>query len=193
MQAHKLQVKIFAQAGSRVSPEAFIPIFHAWIKNHVLPELAIDVANYAHVPKGPGVVMIGDAADYFVDEGDGRFGLLYNRKRAPPPPSDRLADAFRRALHAARLLENEPTLEGTLRFSPGEFLFRINDRLAAPNTDQTFVTVKPELEALASKLFAGPFELRRGDDPKGLFAVTLKSPQPAPDLSTLLSRLDTPS
>jgi hypothetical protein len=195
MRAHKLQVKIFAAAGSGVAPDLFIPIFHAWIKNRVLPELMIDVANYAHVPKGPAVVLIGHDSDYFVDESEGRFGLLYNRKRSPPPPPERVSDAFRRALHAARLLEAEPTLNGALRFSPNEFLFRVNDRLAAPNTDNTFAAVRPELEAIAAKLFGGPFELRRAEDPKDLFAVTLVSTHPSSsDLDSLLARLkDDPS
>ena len=73
----------------------------------------IDVANYAHVPKGPGVVLIGHGSDYFIDEGEGRLGLLHSRKRGAPDAGDRLADAFRRTLHAASLLEATP------RWPPG--------------------------------------------------------------------------
>src|SRR5438552_5518825 len=140
MQASKLQLKIFASPGATpVAPEAFIPVFHRWIKDHVLPELAIDVANYAHVPKGPGVVLIGHNCDYFADEGGGRLGLLHNRKRGSIAPERRLEDLFRRTLHAAVLLQKEPALGGAgLTFAPGEFLFRINDRLVAPATDETF-------------------------------------------------------
>src|SRR6266540_565376 len=107
MDAHKLQVKLFAEpdAARALSLEAFIPVFHGWIKHQVLTELLIDVANYAHVPQGPGVVLIGHGADYFMDQGEGRRGLLHNRKRVPPAPSARLADAFRRVIHAAHLLE----------------------------------------------------------------------------------------
>jgi hypothetical protein len=191
MEAHKLQVKIFADAGTGVTSETFIPIFHSWIKHHVLPELMIDVANYGHVPKGPGVVLIGHASDYFMDETEGRFGLLHNRKREAPPPGDRLSDAFRRALHAAALLEREAVMAGKLRFSTNEFLFRINDRLAAPNTDATFDAVKPELEAFAAKLFAGPFELGRAGDSKDLFGVTIVTPAKE-DLGVLLSRIGGP-
>ncbi len=191
MQAHKLQVKIFAQPGSGVTPEALIPILHRWIKERVLPELMIDVANYAHVPKGPGVVLIGHASDTFIDETDGRLGILHNRKRAAPDAADRLSDAFRRALHVASLLEREPALEGKLRFATDEFLFRINDRLAAPNTDETLAALRPELEALAALLCAGPSDLRRTGDAKGLFGVTITNPAKA-DLSTLLGRLGGP-
>ena len=175
MQASKLQVKIYAaEHDAGVTAETFIPVLHGWIKNHALPELMIDVANYGHVPKGPGVVLIGHACDYSIDEGEGRFGLLHTRKRMAPEPADRVTDAFRRALHAAALLEAEPALAGKLRFRSDELAFRINDRLAAANDDATFAAVKPELEALAGKLFAGaPFEIGRVGGPKDLFGVRI--------------------
>src|SRR4051812_30787055 len=189
MNPYKLQLKIFTDGATGVSPEAFIAALHNWIKERALPELMIDVANYAHVPKGPGVVLIGDACDYFIDETDGRLGLLHNRKRHAPPPAERLADAFRRTLHAASLLEADATLASLgakVRFRTNELLFRINDRLNAPNTDATFVAVKPELEALCTKLYAGPVDLTRAGDAKGLFAVKIVSGAKT-DLATMLA------
>ena len=72
----------------------------------------IDVANYAHVPKGPGVALIGHGTDYFIDEGEGRLGLLYNRKRGAPdagaaarrhvPPHAARGVAARERRHARR-------------------------------------------------------------------------------------------
>jgi hypothetical protein len=195
MQPHKLQLKIFTDAAEGVSPEAFISVFHEWIKHRRLPELMVDVANYAHVPKGPGVVLIGHASDYFVDQADGRLGLLHSRKRAAPAAADRLSDVFQRALHAAALLEGDAGLAArgaVLRFRTNELLFRVNDRLAAPNNDATFAALAPELKALAAKLFgAAPFELTRVGDAKGLFSVKLVSPVKA-DLATLLGRLGGP-
>jgi hypothetical protein len=189
MNAHKLQLKIYATPASAkaVEPEALIPVFHRWIKDHVLPELVIDVANYGHVPEGPGVVLIGHGADYFMDVGEGRLGLLHNRKRSGPAAGERLSDLTRRTLHAATLLEKEAALGGKLAFATNELLFRINDRLAAPNTDATFAAVKGELEALGKQLFAGPFALAREGGPKELFAVRFKSATSAP-LATLLER-----
>ena len=56
MDAEKLQLKIFVTADSAraAQPDAFIAVFHRWIKDGTLPELVLDVANYAHVPEGPG-------------------------------------------------------------------------------------------------------------------------------------------
>jgi hypothetical protein len=163
MQASKLQVKVYAAEHAGLTAETFIPVLHGWIKNHALPELMIDVANYGHVPKGPGVVLIGHACDYGIDEGEGRFGLLHSRKRMAPEPAERVADAFRRALHAASLLEADPA-------------------------------VKPELEALAGKLFAGaPFEIGRAGGAKDLFGVRIVSRAGAGvSVGTLLARLGGP-
>jgi hypothetical protein len=176
MDAHKLQLKIYLTSDSAkaVAPDAFVPVFHRWIKDRVLPELTIDVANYEHVPKGPGVVLIGHGSDYFMDEGEGRLGLLHNRKRAGLGPGDRLADLARRTLHVASLLEKD--LAGKVKFATGELLFKVNDRLAATNTDATFAALKGEIEALAKQLYAGPVELARVGGPKDLFTVRIKGP-----------------
>jgi hypothetical protein len=193
MESQKLQLKIFAspESARAIELEAFIPVFHRWIKERTLPELVIDVANYMHVPQGPGVVLIGHGSDYFIDQGEGRLGLLHNRKRSGPPPADRLIDLVRRTLHAAGLLERDPALSGKLHFATNELLFRINDRLAAPAVDATFASVKQELEALARQLFAAPFEVARVGAPKDLFSVRLTTPAASP-LATLLERAGGP-
>jgi hypothetical protein len=195
MQAHKLQLKLYAtpESAKAVEPEALIPVFHRWIKDRVLPEMVIDVANYGHVPEGPGVVLIGHGSDYFMDEGEGRLGLLHNRKRSGPPAGERLSDAARRTLYAAALLEKEAALGGKLKFATNELLFRVNDRLAAPNTDATFASLEGELQALGKQLFAGPFELARVGGTKELFAVRFISKGPAGvSVATLLERAGGP-
>jgi hypothetical protein len=191
--AQKLQLKIFVAEGSAkaFSAEALIPVFHKWVREHALPELLIDVANYGHVPEGPGVVVIGHSSDYFFDEGEGRIGLLCSRKRSPLPAAERVSDLARRTLFAAQLLEREPALGGKLHFATQELLFRINDRLAAPHGDATFAAVKPELEALARRLYEGPFELAPVGGPRDLFAVRITSATPVP-LAMLLERAGGP-
>jgi hypothetical protein len=201
MNTSKLQLKLFVErngAGAHLESEAFIPVLHRWIKDHVLSELVIDVANYAHVPKGPGVVLIGHTGDYYLDDTDGRFGLLYSRKRGLGSATfeAKLEDLFRRTLHAAALLEKEafPSAAGEtrVRFSTNELLFRINDRLAGPANDETFAAVRPALEAVARRLFDGPFELTRAGDARSLFGVKLVGGAKGIELPALLARLGGP-
>jgi hypothetical protein len=193
MEAQKLQLKIFVTPDcvGALEPETFIGVFHRWIKERRLPELLVDVANYVHVPEGPGVALIGHGSDYFMDFGEGRLGLLHSRKRSGPPQADRLIDVARRTLYAAQLLEGDTAMSGKVRFATNELLFRINDRLAAPNNAATFAAVKAELEALAAMLFGRPFELAPAGGPKDLFAVRLTSRDRAP-LATLLERAGGP-
>jgi hypothetical protein len=131
-------------------------------------------------------VLIGHGSDYFIDEGEGRLGLLHNRKRSGPAAAERLSDLARRTFHAAALLEKDPSLGGKLKFATNELLFRINDRLAAPNTDATFDALRGELETLAKTLF-GAAELARVGGPKELFAVRISSGASV-SLASLLER-----
>jgi len=116
---------------------------------------------------------------------------LSSRKRAGLAPAERLTDLARRTLHAAALLEREPSLAGKLRFRPGELLFRLNDRLAAGNTDAAFAALKPEIEELGKRLYAGPFELARVGGPKDLLSLRITSNAGA-QLGTLLERAGGP-
>jgi hypothetical protein len=186
MDATKLQLKLFA-APSDASLDTFIPVLHRFIKDHKLPELLVDVANYAHVPRGPGVVLIGHGTDYFIDEGEGRRGLLFNRKRQAPAAAVRLQDTFARALHTAILMESDLALQGKLKFDTRELLFRINDRLTAPNSDATFALVKDELTAYCQQLFPEGFTLARVGEARQLFAVAIK-PATALPLKTIYER-----
>lgn len=195
MHAEKLQIKLFAApaTSSTFTPAALVPVFHDWIRRGVLPELMIDVASYEHVPHGPSVLFVGHGSDYFYDEGKGQPGLLYSRKRQAPPPGERLADAVRRAVHVAHLLEAEPTLG--LKFATDRVQLRINDRLAARNDAATLAALRPELDAFFGHLFAGgPLALTQAADPRELFTVTCQVPDPsrAPSLDTLLERVGGP-
>jgi hypothetical protein len=192
LEAHKLQVKLYVDQPHGFRLEPFVPIFQRWIRRRALDELLIDVVDYGHVHQGPGVLLVGHGSDYYLDLGEGRPGLLYSRKRDAQPPQERLRDAFRRALAACHLLELEPELAGKVRFATNEFLFRINDRLRAPNTAGFFARVRPELDTFARRLFEGiDISLAAEAGERELFSVRLRAAG-APSLAALLDRLGGP-
>lgn len=169
---HRFGVKIFADRAGGVALAEFIPVFHRWIRDHAVEGILIDVADYGHLPDGPGVVLVGHEADYYVDSMEGPLGLLYVRKQ-PAAGTFRAAleAALRAALSAGRLLEGE--FGGRLAFRAGDALFLANDRLAAPNDEATFARLRPDLEAAAAAVF-GKAEVRReGGDPRRRLAVRL--------------------
>ena len=191
MQPHKLQLKLFTDRAVGLSPEAFVVVFHGWIKKKLLPELMIDVANYAHVPKGPGVALIGHGNDYFIDEGDGRLGLLLQpqARRARP----RAAALRRVSPHAARgvaargrRVARGGRRQGALPHRRAAAAHQ--RRLAAPNSDATFAAIKPELDAFCRELFGAPRDITRTGDAKGLFSVKIATGAKT-DVATLLARL----
>jgi hypothetical protein len=182
VQLQHVNVKLFLRDSAGLDLEALIPIFHSWISGRAFEEMLLDVADYRHVPSGPGVVLIGHQADYSVDNAGDRLGVRYNRKSAVDGENQ---DALRQAAHAAltacQRLEEEPRLGGKLRFDGLEIEVFVNDRLLAPNTAATFAAVRSDLEAFAKKLFGGEKYSLAYDsarDPRSLFSVSLKSVRP---------------
>ena len=187
MKSEKLQIKFFARPNAAFDLEAVVPVFHRFIREHAFDELMIDVADYKHVKNGPGVVLVGDANDYYLDEGEGRPGLLFSRKRHGAGPEGRLREGFARALKACKLLEAAPELAGKLTFASDELLIRLPDRLNAPNDDATFAAVSAEVSPLLDKLYgAGAFSIERGPAAPEPLSLKVKA-KSAPALASLLS------
>jgi len=164
-----INVKVFVTPDSQIDLADAVGVFHRWIKDGLCPEMLIDVAEYRHVPAGPGVLLIGHEANYSLDEREHRLGLLYNRKDALDGTfQSRLAQAHWAALDACDRLEKEPVFAGKLRFDRSALEVFINDRLLAPNTEETWQALKPELE----QYFPGARIERRGE-PRDLFRVSV--------------------
>ncbi|MGH7818559.1 MAG: hypothetical protein ACREQ9_02180 [Candidatus Binatia bacterium] len=186
----KLAIKLFVEPGA-VRPLAdFIPVFHRWIQMHAVNGVLVDVADYSHVESGPGVLLIGHEANYAIDVGGGRMGLLYSRKQPSEGGlAERLARHARSALTACRLLEQAPELERQVRFRTGEVLIVANDRLLAPNTEETLAELRPALDDFLARLYGDArVTLERELDPKERFAVTALADR-SHDVDTLLARL----
>ena len=186
MDLQHFNVKLFIDQPETVDMAAFMAVFNRWIQDQVTEELLIDVADYRHVPAGPGVVLIGHEANYSLDNAEDRLGLLYNRKGTLPGSNqDRLRQAVRAALLAAQRLAGAPGL----KFSGGEAQVVVNDRLLAPNTDETWKAAQPELAAVFDQLYGpGGYTLARHPEPRERFTVDVSAPGQH-DLASLLGSL----
>jgi hypothetical protein len=174
MDSSKLVLKIYADpSATSVKPVDTVPVFHSWIQKQLVKDhLLIDVADYSHVPDGPGTVLVSHEANFYLDELDGRLGLSYSRKQALPGTlADRLHFVRGALLDAAKLLAADATIAGRIEFRPGEFTFKINDRLLGPNTPATFEAVRPDLQ----RVFEGA-KLEPRFDGKRLFEVGISAP-----------------
>lgn len=189
MLSERLQLKLYVEPSEHFELEALIPVFHRFIRDRVLADLLIDVVDYSHVPDGPGVVLIGHAADYYLGALDGAYGLVYSRKRGGPSDETRLEDALRRLVNAARQLEQETGLK--LRFKSNELSLRLTDRLHAPNDDATFASTKAEVEALVARVYGSEVSVERLPGSKEPLSVRIAAAS-APSLEALLEKLGGP-
>lgn len=191
MDAFKISAKLLA-AQDNFPHDAFVPVFHRWIQEQLIPgHLLIDVADYAHVPNGPGTVLIAHEANFHMDRSEGRLGIMYVRKTALPGAfADRLRAVLTETFSAATRLEQEPSLAGKLRFKTDEIVIRFHDRLLAPSTPETFDAIKPDLQKIAKLIYPNaPFTIEPHIDPRKLLEARIKSSLSAP-ISDLLHRLE---
>lgn len=154
-----------------VNLEAFVPVFHRWIQDDALEGLLIDVADYAHVHHGPGVLLIGHEGDYSLDMSGGQPGLLYTRKQKLPETLDeRLTLVVRLALSTAILAASEDQL-GNLEFDYRHVQLTFIDRLNTSNTQATFEALQPQLQSFASRLYGDAEVTLAANDPRDNLTV----------------------
>jgi hypothetical protein len=171
-----INVKIFARqvGGARDFDLArVVPVFHRWIQSRADSFLPIDVADYRHVPDGPGVMLIGHHANVSLDLREGRLGLLYNQKTVTGnSPEDQITQAYEGALSLCERLEQEPELRDCLSFNRDTVEIFINDRLLTPNTEETHLRLLPLIEAAFQRIFPGAaFTVSRQGEPRERYRV----------------------
>lgn len=171
-----VNVKIFAKTAADFNVTDAIPVFHRWIQKRDLPEMLIDVADYTHVPAGPGVLLIAHEANYSFDYTRNQLGLLYNRKAKESGDAlAQLNQAYTAALTACRRLESEPEFKGKLSFDTQQLEIFFNDRLLHPNTDESWNSVRPEAARFLDALWgAGQYTLERAGEPRERLRAVVK-------------------
>ena len=186
-----VNVKIYVQESTSIDLRDAIQVFHRWIQDAVLNELVIDVADYRHVPAGPGVILIGDEANYSLDCAFNRLGLLYNRKRpSEGTVMDKLLKAFGSALLACSHLEDEAVFRGKLKFDAGHCEVILNDRVLAPNTEKTWLELKPHFEVFFDGLFGSErYSMNRLGERRERLRIELNTPGPI-DVRSMLEVLE---
>ncbi len=180
MDLQHINMKLFIDGDLSIDPARFIDMFHRWIRDKVCDELLIDVADYRHVPAGPGVMLIAHEANYSLDNTNNRWGLLYNCKADTAGTNEqRLTQAFHSTVKACKLIEAEFAAEDALTFCREELEIIVNDRALAPNTDETFQTCKPDIESfIKNAIDQSDYTIEHQTDPRKRLALTIKLAKP---------------
>ncbi len=190
MDLHKIGIKFLAGENSSAALVDFIPVFHHWIQNKSLDLLLIDVADYSHVEKGPGTLLVAHDGNFGVDETGGRRGLAYYSKhKLPGELKDRIRTVAVNALKACQLLEQDASINSKISFPGNELQIFSNDRLLAPNTEEAWSQLEPAVREFLDNLYSGQdYLLERESDPGERLQVTVKVAEPV-SVDTLLQRI----
>ena len=135
MNLQKFGIKLYLKANGNFNSKDFIPVFHNWIQDKVVPDhLLIDVADYSHIPDGPGVMLIAHEGHFSLDQENRQPGIMYMRKTEFGGNfKERFINVLSTTIQAANnLCDNNINIK--VDFISNSFRFITNDRRIAENT-----------------------------------------------------------
>ncbi len=174
MDPQRITAKLLLADATGLDLETLIPVFHSWIQRSAIDGLLIDVADYKHVPDGPGIMLIGDQADYALDIGEGGPGFQVAWKRGLEGDlTDRIRRVVGALLTAAEVLAGESSLSSAADLRTDTLLVRIADRLDAPNTPETLAAIGPAITDALAPILGFDARLDQRGDSRRPFTVTV--------------------
>lgn len=156
------------------SPEDLEPaldVFHGFIRRGLVEGLVLDVADYRHVPAGPGVMLVGHDVDY----GIGHESFTAVRKRSGHDPAAvQLRDVLRMALGALDAIADDGRLGVSVDRS--RFTVTAPDRLLGPS-DEVAAALRAEIEPVVSEVLGtgATVAVVEHGDPRVAAAVLVES------------------
>ena len=157
--------------------ESLIPLFHDWIRNNVMDDhLMIDVADYRHVPNGPGVMLIAHEAHLSVERLGGDPGLCYQSKKdVLNEASAQFEMALRHVAKAAsRFISGDSS--SSFQFSKRKFILLSTSRLELKNTKEAFEKISNDVLVMLEKVFGhNEFSLKQQGDSRAPFSMLVQS------------------
>ena len=186
----RLQIRIGSNAPPTLNLDPFITIFGRWRKQEGHPAEWVDMADYAHVPQGPGIMLIGQRCNFSFDMGGPGPGILYVAKKGlgGSHPA-RILSAIEWCLALSNLLVAEEEFPAGVRLRTDSLELRFHDRMETPNTDSTDEQLLPAIRQVLDTLFSqGDYQLVPQTDRNQLYGVSAQASKAEP-LSVLLDRL----
>jgi hypothetical protein len=189
MDLQRIHIKILSDAPQELKLEPFITIFSRWRADKSHPAGWVDLADYAHVPRGAGVVLAGYHANIAFDMAGPAPGVLYvSRNGLTGDLAARIRSAFASCCELSQKLIAEKEFPRDVKLRTDSIELRFPDRLITPDTPATDAALRPAVEAVVSELFgAHSAKLARdaaGDSAYG-FSIRAASAEP---LDVLLRR-----
>jgi len=154
MDLQKFGVKLFLNTNGSFDSKDFIPVFHNWIQEKVINDhLLIDVADYSHIPDGPGIMLIAHEGHFSLDQESYKPGIMYMRKTDINGDfKQRFVRVLSTTIQAAnRLCDNN--INKRVNFINNSFRFIANDRLFAENTIENQNLYQDEIQNVLAEVY----------------------------------------
>lgn len=187
----RISVKILTDALQNLNLDPILSIFARWRKDQTHPAQWVDLADYAHMARGSGVVLIGRLCNFGFDMGLPAPGVLYaSKKGLEGEPEDRISQVLRASLEMTRALLAEPEFPGGVHLHTGAVELVFNDRLETPNIAFTDRLLRPAVLEVLDRVFgSSAYEATPERDPARRYGFSVRAVNPPPPLETLVARL----
>ena len=156
MDLQKFGIKLYLTTHGSFDSKDFIPVFHNWIQDKVVDDhMLIDVADYSHIPDGPGVMLIAHEGHFSLDQENYQSGIMYMRKTEIEGDFiQRFNKVLTTTIEAAnRLAKNN--INKDVDFKNNSFRFIANDRLCAENTADNQELYKHKIQKALDGTYPG--------------------------------------
>lgn len=184
----RLYADIAPEVGSEGISDRLLEIFGRWRLEE--GEELMDLADYAHIPEGPGILLVGHRWQFGIDWAGSESSLFYSsRKGLSGDLTARLSQALGGLFQKSVRLLSESSMSSGVTPRTGELEIVFNDRLTFPNTDVGDATARPAVDAVVAKLYdSAPSVVREADTGKRL-AYRVHSQQAPQSIEALSHRL----
>lgn len=169
----RIDVKLLLDAPPAPNLDPFLAIFDRWrrMEDHACDW--VDLADYAHMAQGPGILIAGKRDRCAVNLNHPGPGLLTSTQSGLCGSlRERFAEALRRARELNAALLAEPEFPADFKPREGCWEIFVNDRLAFPNDDAADARIRP---AAAAAFGVSPASLARHADPLGRLGYSLRA------------------
>lgn len=173
----RIDWKVQVEAPEKYSVDPLLTVFDRWRQEPNAPEDWVDLADYAHMARGPRVMMAGKRDHFSLDTNVPGPGLLVQtRKGLSGSIEERFIEAMKRHLTLSIRLTGEKEWPANLVPQGARWSVAINDRFNFPNDDATEAALKPGLTAALDRIFGKDgYTLTRDEDPQRRYGYTIQA------------------
>ena len=197
MDLQRIHIKILTDAPATLRLEPLVEIFGRWRAEKDHPAGWVDLADYAHVPRGMGIVLVGFQANFAFDmtddEGRSAPGILYAAKKGLTGSySERIGSALKSCFELAGRLIAEKEFPQGVHLRTEALEIRFADRIVTPNTKEMYEELCPAVITVLDQLYgastSGSYQLIPTTDLTQVLGCSVRA-QKAEPLDTLQKRL----